>query len=53
MYNELGNLHVQLDNLELAAQYYESALKFGMDLAELNIAIVKELEGKTRESVER
>ena len=39
--NELGNLHVSLDNLELAAEYYESALHHGMELAELNIAIVR------------
>lgn len=53
MYNELGNLHVQIDNLELATEYYESALHYGIDLAELNIAIVLELMGRTSESVER
>lgn len=53
MYNELGNVHVQLDNLELAAAYYESARHYGLELAELNIAIVRELEGKTEESMQR
>lgn len=53
MHNELGNVHVQLGNLELAGEYYESALHHGMDLAELNIAIVRELEGRTAESVRR
>ena len=53
MRNELGNLLVQLGDFGRALEEYDAARKFGMKIAELNMAIVLELEGRTAESVAR
>eukprot|EP00752_Nemacystus_decipiens_P009838 g8776.t1 len=57
--NELGNVYLQLGSLSSARESYEAsvggqhALARGLELAELNVAIVLELEGSTSQSVKR
>ena len=51
MRNELGNLLVQLGDFGGALREYTEALERGMGIAELNMAVVLELEGRTAESV--
>jgi len=48
--NELGSLYLSLGELDEAMAHFQTALGLGMPLAEFNLAVVLELQGRTEEA---